>query len=81
MMGRDLTCKELVVLITGYLEGTLRGRHLRRFESHLAACDGCTRYLAQMEATIRATGALTEAQVTDEQRVVLLAAFRDWKTS
>ena len=79
-MGRDLTCKELVELITGYLEGTLRGRQRRRFESHLADCDGCTRYVAQMEATIRATGTLTEEQVPDEQRVVLLAAFRDWKT-
>jgi anti-sigma factor RsiW len=79
-MGRDLTCKELVELITGYLEGMLRGRKLRRFESHLAACDGCTRYLAQMEATIRATGTLTEEQVPDEQKVVLLAAFRDWRT-
>jgi len=80
-MGRDLTCKELVELITGYLEGTLRGRRLRRFASHLAACDGCTRYVAQMEMTIRATGTLTEEQVTDEQRSVLLAAFRDWKAS
>lgn len=79
-MGRDLTCKELVELITGYLEGTLRGRQRRRFESHLAACDGCTRYLAQMEATIRTTGTLTEEQVPDEQKVVLLAAFRDWRT-
>ena len=79
-MGRDLTCKELVELITGYLEGTLRGRQRRRFESHLAACDGCTRYMAQMEATIRATGTLTEEQVPDEQKVVLLAAFRDWGT-
>jgi anti-sigma factor RsiW len=80
MMGRDLTCKELVELITGYLEGTLRGRQRRRFESHLAACEGCTRYMAQMEATIRATGTLTEEQVPDEQKVVLLAAFRDWGT-
>jgi anti-sigma factor RsiW len=80
MMGRDLTCKELVELITGYLEGTLRGRQRRRFESHLAACDGCTRFMAQMEATIRATGTLTEEQVPDEQKVVLLAAFRDWRT-
>lgn len=79
-MGRDLTCKELVELITGYLEGTLRGRQRRRFESHLAACDGCTRYMAQMEATIRATGTLTEEQVPDEQKVVLLAAFRGWRT-
>jgi anti-sigma factor RsiW len=78
MMGRDLTCKELVELITGYLEGSLHGRRRRRFESHLAACEGCTRYLAQMETTIRATGRLTEEQVTDEQKTVLLAAFRGW---
>jgi anti-sigma factor RsiW len=77
-MGRDLTCKELVELVTGYLDGSLRGRRRRRFESHLAGCDGCTRYVAQMEATIRSTGALTEERVTDEQKTVLLAAFRDW---
>ena len=80
-MGRDLTCKELVELVTGYLEGSLRGRRRHRFESHLGACDGCTRYLAQMEATIRSTGMLTEEQVTDEQATVLLAAFRDWNSS
>jgi anti-sigma factor RsiW len=80
-MGRDLTCKELVELITGYLDGTLPARHRRRFEAHIATCDRCTAYLAQMEMTIRVTGTLTEEQVTDEQRSVLLAAFRDWKTT
>ena len=80
-MGRDLTCKELVELVTGYLDGSLRGRRRRRFESHLAECDGCTRYLAQMATTIRATGSLTEEQVSNEQRTVLLAAFRNWTSS
>jgi anti-sigma factor RsiW len=80
-MGRDLTCKELVELVTGYLDGSLRGRRRRRFESHLAACDGCTRYLWQMTATLRATGTLTEEQVTDEQKAVLLTAFRGWTSS
>jgi anti-sigma factor RsiW len=79
MIGRELTCKELVALVTDYLEGTLGGRRRRRFEAHLAGCNGCTRYLAQMEAAIRATGSLREEQVTDEQRAVLLAAFRDWR--
>lgn len=79
-MGRDLTCKELVELVTGYLEGSLRGRRRRRFEAHLAACDGCTRFLRQMEATIRVTGTLTEEQVTEGQRAVLLTAFRGWST-
>ena len=79
-MGRDLTCKELVELVTGYLDGSLRGRRRRRFEAHLAACDGCTRFLRQMEATIRVTGTLTEEKVTEEQRAVLLTAFRGWST-
>jgi anti-sigma factor RsiW len=78
VIGRDLTCKELVELVTGYLEGTLAARTRRRFERHLAACAGCTRYVAQMEATIRATGGLTEDQVTEEQKTVLLGAFRAW---
>ena len=80
-MGRDLTCKELVELVTGYLDGSLRGRRRRRFEAHLAASDGSTRFLRQMEATIRVTGALTEEQVTEEQKAVLLTAFRGWSTS
>ena len=80
-MGRELTCKELVELVTGYLDGSLRGRRRRRFESHLAGCDGCTRHLRQIAATIRATGALSEEQVTDEQKAVLLTAFRGWVSS
>jgi anti-sigma factor RsiW len=80
-MGRDLTCKELVELVTGYLDGSLRGRRRRRFEAHLAACDGCTRFLRQMEATIRLTGTLTEERVTEEQKAVLLTAFRGWSTN
>ena len=79
-MGRELSCKELVELVTGYLDGSLRGRRRRRFESHLSECDGCTRYLQQIEATIRATGRLTEDRVTEEQKTVLLGAFRDWKS-
>lgn len=79
MIGRDMTCKELVELVTAYLDGELRGRRLRRFEAHLAGCDGCTAYLAQMRETIRLTGNLGEEQVTDAQRETLLAAFRDWR--
>jgi anti-sigma factor RsiW len=78
-MGRGLTCKELVELVTAYLDGGLRGRRRRRFEAHLAGCDGCTAHMAQMRETIRLTGHLTEDQVTDDQRAVLLAAFRDWR--
>ena len=80
-MGRELTCQELVELVTAYLDGTLPPRHRRRFEAHIATCDRCTAYLAQMEMTIRITGTLEEEDVGEEQRAVLLAAFRDWRTS
>jgi len=80
-MGRELTCKELVELVTAYLEGTLPRRHRRRFEAHLAACDRCTAYLAQMRTAIRVTGRLAEEDVSEEQRAVLLTAFRSWKAS
>lgn len=80
-MGREMTCKELVELVTAYLDDTLSTRRRRRFERHLATCDGCTRHLEQMRRTIDATGRLAEDQVTDEQRGVLLAAFRDWTST
>jgi anti-sigma factor RsiW len=79
MIGRELTCKELVELVTAYLDGALSRRQQRRFESHLGGCDGCTAHLEQLRRTIAITGRLTEEQVTEEQRTVLLAAFQDWK--
>ena len=78
-MGRALTCKELVELVTGYLDGALRGRLRRRFEAHLAACDGCTAYLAQIRETIRLTGLVREDDLPVAQREALLVAFRDWR--
>ena len=52
-----LSCRELVELVTAYLEGTLPAGARKRFEAHLAECDGCTTYLEQMRTTIRLSGA------------------------
>jgi anti-sigma factor RsiW len=72
------TCHEVVELVTDYLEGALSDEARRRVEEHLSACDGCTRYLEQMRETIRLTGRLTEEQIPEEQRRVLVDAFRSW---
>ncbi len=80
-MARELVCRELVELVTGYLEGALSRRDRKRFERHITGCDGCTAYLDQMRRTIEATGRLTEEQVSEDARRELLAAFRDWKAS
>lgn len=79
MSGEDLTCKEVVGIVSDYLEGALSPEDRARFDAHLRVCDGCTSYLEQMRETIRLTGMLTEEQVPVEQRERLRQAFRDWK--
>ena len=80
MTPQELTCKDVVELVTGYLDGSMELTDRERFERHLSGCDGCTNYLHQMRETIRLTGMLTEEQVSDEQRDALLAAFRGWRS-
>lgn len=78
MTARDLTCHEVIDLLTDYVEDALPAKERRRVEAHLATCDGCTTYLEQVRETIRLTGMLTEEQIPDEERQRLLAAFRGW---
>jgi anti-sigma factor RsiW len=75
----ELTCKELVEVVTDYLEGSMPAERRLLFEEHLAFCDWCQTYLEQMRATIRLTGILREDDVRPEAREALLDAFRDWK--
>lgn len=76
-----LTCRHVVELVTGYLEGTLPRRARRRVERHLAACDGCTAYVEQMRTTLAALGTIPEESLTPEARDALLHAFRDWNAA
>jgi hypothetical protein len=75
----DLTCKELVELVTAYHEGALSARDRQRFEEHVVFCDGCASYLDGMRRTIEVTGRLTEEDLLPEMERDLLAAFRDWR--
>jgi len=80
-MEDEMTCKELVELVTEYLEGTLPNDTRRRMEDHLSRCDGCTHYLEQMRQTIHLTGQVREESLTPQQRDELLRLFHDWKKS
>jgi anti-sigma factor RsiW len=77
---RALTCKELVELVTDYLEGALSSEDKERFEAHLAACDGCAAHLQQMRKTIQTVGNLEENSLSPEAKENLLRLFRNWKT-
>jgi len=74
----ELSCQELVELVTDYLEGALPAELQDRFERHIAHCSGCQTYLAQMRATIRVTGSLTPEALSPDAERTLLEAFRGW---
>jgi anti-sigma factor RsiW len=76
-----ITCRELVELVTDYLEGALPDADRARFEAHLEACDGCRTYLEQLRLVIEAGGQLGEESLEPGAREEMLAAFRYWKRS
>lgn len=82
--GPELTCKELVELVTAYQDGALPPHERARFDAHLAICPPCVRYVEQVDMTVRALGGLdarVEKQVEQEPATQeLLRLFRTWKS-
>jgi anti-sigma factor RsiW len=76
---REMTCKELVELVTEYLDESLPAIDRERFDAHLATCPFCTLYLEQMRDTIRTMGQLPKAAVSPAALETLLAHFRRWR--
>jgi len=77
-LERELTCREIVELVTAYLEDALDAADRERFEEHLVFCDGCNNYLEQMQQTVRLAGQVRE-EIPAELEARLLEAFRGWR--
>jgi anti-sigma factor RsiW len=77
--GAEMTCQELVQVVTDYLEKALPARDRARFEAHLAECPYCEEYVAQMRRTIAALGELPPEPVDPARKEELLQAFRGWR--
>lgn len=75
----NLTCKELVELVTDYFEGALPPPERLRFEQHLSGCQGCTVYVEQIRQAIFVTGKLLDDVIKPDEKQKLLAVFADWK--
>lgn len=75
----NLACRELVELVTDYLEERLSADERTRFELHLTSCSWCRTYLQQMRQVLAAAGKLDEGSVAPEARDALLDAFRGWR--
>jgi anti-sigma factor RsiW len=74
----EMTCQELVELVTDYFEGALSAGERKRFDEHISSCPWCATYLEQMRETITVLGRLEEESIPPDTRAELLHAFRDW---
>jgi len=79
MTPADLACRELVQLVTDYLEGLLPAAERDRFERHIASCRGCAAYLQQMRALVRTSGRIAIRSVRPTPPPGLVRAFAAWK--
>ena len=80
-LDRELACRDIVELVTAYLEHALLPRDRERFEEHLVFCDGCQNYLAQMRETIAVTSRSHLEPLPAALEAQLLEAFRHWRSA
>lgn len=78
---RNMTCQELVELVSAFLDGELDPVTERRLVDHIAICDGCGNYVDQFKQTIGVLGELpddtgdTGGPLSAAQRETLMAEF------
>ncbi len=77
---KALVCREVVELLTDYLEGALSPRDHERLEGHLAACPPCTAYLAQIRSTISLAGHVAPDDLSAEALDDLIEVYRRWQS-
>lgn len=73
----EVQCREVVDVLSDYLEGALPAEQRVILEQHLLGCEGCTNYVAQMRTSIALTGRLQEADVPDQVMDQVLWMFRE----
>jgi hypothetical protein len=75
----ELSCQEVVELVTDCLEGALPAAERARFEQHLGGCAGCLAYLDQVRRTIQVVGTLRDEDVDPAVLDALVGSFRGWR--
>ena len=76
-----MRCRDVVELMTDYLEGALSERDRERFEEHIAGCDGCRAYLEQLRLTLKAVSRLADEAIPEPVQAQLTEAFRTWTST
>ena len=76
-----MTCRQVVELMTDYLEGSLSAADRARFEEHIAGCDGCRAYLAQLATTRRVLRTLADEPIPPDLEADLVKTFQNWRST
>jgi anti-sigma factor RsiW len=80
-MPDELACREMVQLVTDYLEGALSLDDRTRFEQHLVFCKGCAAYVRQMREMLRIAGSIEPSALPYDIQRERVDAFCAWKGS
>lgn len=77
--GRTMReCREVIDLLTEYLEGDLAPEESRRLAAHLAGCDACSEFLKSLR-TVRAAARTPAAETVPDDCRRALRSFLDAK--
>ena len=74
-----LSCREIVELVTDYLEGELDPDTTTALEEHLDLCPGCARYVEQIRETVATLRDVSSDNLSVETQAGLLEAFREFR--
>ena len=74
---KELTCAEVVEILSDYLEKALGPELSKMCSEHLAECEDCEGYLRGLVHAISVAGAL-RANATEVPMGTLMALYRAW---
>ena len=75
-MDDEVACRQVVELVTDYLEGTLPEPLRLAVETHLAECPHCVDYVEQMRSVAASLRDVPPENITPAARSELVSAFR-----
>lgn len=75
-MDEEVACRQVVELVTDYLEGDLPDPVRAAVERHLATCPPCVEYVEQMRSTVVSLREIPVETISPDVREELVAAFR-----
>jgi anti-sigma factor RsiW len=79
-VSNELSCQEMIEVVTDYLDDALPPDERQRFEHHLSYCAGCGAYVDQIRETIRQTGVIPrEESLPPALQEQIRGQFRTWK--